>query len=43
MWVVINIKTKKVYFEGATYKQCLNYIDLLHRGSKENLNIVVKE
>ena len=43
MWQVINMKTKKVYFEGSTYKQCLNYIELLHRGSKDNLNVVVKE
>lgn len=41
MWVVIDTKTREVFFEGATYKQCLNYINVIHTGSKENLDIVV--
>lgn len=43
MWIVINTKTKQKFYSGATYKQCLNYIDILHKGSKENLNIVIDD
>ena len=43
MWIVIDMKTKEKFYEGQTYKQCLNYIDILHKGDKFRLNVVVKE
>lgn len=43
MWVVIDMKTKQKFYKGTTYKQCLNYIDILHKGSKDSLNIVVEK
>lgn len=43
MWIVIDMKTKERFYEGQTYKQCLNYIDILHKGDKTRLNVVVKE
>ena len=42
MWQVINVKTKEILYEGFTYKQCLNFIDVVYKGPKDNLNIVVK-
>lgn len=41
MWNVIGMKSKKVYYSGATYKQCLDAMKQLT--ANETLNIVVAE
>lgn len=43
MWVVIDKETKEVFYKGETYKQCLNYIDILHPYVKKDLNIVIEK
>lgn len=41
MWQVVGMKSKKVYYKGETYKQCLDAITRLK--VSEKLNVVVAE
>lgn len=41
MWQVIGMKSKKVYYKGETYKQCLDAMKRMT--TNERLNIVVAE